>query len=668
MPTRKELANAIRALAMDAVQKANSGHPGAPLGMADFTEVLYNDFVKHNPANPAWPDRDRVVLSNGHASMLLYAVLHLTGYDLSIEDIKNFRQLGARTPGHPELGQTPGVETTSGPLGQGIACAVGLALAERTLAARFNRPGFPVVDHTTWVLLGDGCLMEGVSHEACSLAGTQKLGKLIALYDDNGISIDGCVDGWFRDDTPARFTAYGWHVVAGVDGHDPAAVQKAIAEAKAETGKPSLVCLKTVIGFGAPGVCGTSKCHGSPLGEEQIACARKELGWDYPPFSVPAEIYAGWDARPKGAAAEGAWSDLFAAYSTVHPELAAEFRRRVSGELPTGFAAASADLTTAMAKADPMATRKASGTCLAALGPGLPELVGGSADLAGSNLTKRPDSVVIEAATPDGNYLNYGVREFAMGCLMNGLALHGGFIPYGGTFLVFADYMRSAMRMAALMGLKVAYVLTHDSIGVGEDGPTHQPIEHTASLRLIPNLSVWRPADAAETAAAWTAALTREEGPTALILSRQTLPPQPRDAAATADMARGGYVLADCVGEPQAILLATGSEVALAMDAAKLLAGQGIPMRVVSLPCLDLFLAQPAEYRDAVLPPAVTARVAVEAGVTAGWWRLVGSGGAVVGLDRFGESAPGKVLFAHFGFTPEAVAQAVLDTLGSRCE
>jgi transketolase len=665
MPTRKELANAVRALAMDAVQKAKSGHPGAPLGMADFTEVLYNDFVKHNPANPAWPDRDRVVLSNGHASMLLYAVLHLTGYDLSMEDIQNFRQLGARTPGHPELGQTPGVETTSGPLGQGLACAVGFALAERTLAARFNRPGFPVVDHSTWVLLGDGCLMEGVSHEACSLAGTQKLGKLIALYDDNGISIDGCVDGWFADDTPARFRAYGWRVIPGVDGHDPEAVRTAIAQAKAETERPSLICLKTVIGFGAPGVCGTSKCHGSPLGEEQIACAREQLGWPHPPFTIPAAIYAGWDARPKGAAAEGLWSDLFAAYSTAHPDLAAEFRRRMAGALPAGFAAAASDLAATLAAAEPMATRKASGKCLAALGPGLPELVGGSADLAGSNLTRRPDSVVIEAATPDGDYLNYGVREFAMGCVMNGLALHGGFIPYGGTFLVFADYMRSAVRMAALMGLKVAYVLTHDSIGVGEDGPTHQPIEHTASLRLIPNLSVWRPADAAETAAAWTAALTRTDGPTALILSRQTLPPQPRDAQATADMARGGYVLADCAGEPRAILLATGSEVALAVDAARLLAGRGIPVRVVSLPCLDRFAAQPAAYRDAVLPPAVAARVAVEAGATSGWWQWVGSKGKVVGLDRFGESAPGKVLFAHFGFTPEAVAQAVLDALAA---
>ena len=663
MPTRKELANAVRALAMDAVQKAKSGHPGAPLGMADFTEVLYNDFVKHNPANPAWPDRDRVVLSNGHASMLLYAVLHLTGYDLSIADIQNFRQLGAKTPGHPELGQTPGVESTSGPLGQGLACAVGLALAERTLAAQFNRPGFPVVDHTTWVLLGDGCLMEGVSHEACSLAGTQKLGKLIALYDDNGISIDGCVSGWFGDDTPARFRAYGWHVVAGVDGHDPAAVKTAIAAAKAETGKPSLICLKTVIGFGAPGVCGTSKCHGSPLGEEQIACAREQLAWPHAPFSIPAEVYAGWDARPKGGAAEAAWREMFAAYAQAHPDLAAEFTRRTSGKLPAGYAAAARDLAAAMAAAEPMATRKASGKCLAALGPGLPELVGGSADLAGSNLTRRPDSAIIEAATPDGNYLNYGVREFAMGCAMNGLALHGGFVPYGGTFLVFADYMRSAMRMAALMGLKVAYVLTHDSIGVGEDGPTHQPIEHTASLRLIPNLSVWRPADAAETATAWNAALTREAGPTALILSRQTLPPQPRDAQTAADMARGGYVLLDCAGEPQALLLATGSEVALAVDAARLLTAQGVRVRVVSLPSLDVFAAQPRSYRDAVLPPAVTARVAVEAGTTAGWWQGVGSRGAVVGLDRFGESAPGKVLFAHFGFTPEAVVSAVQQTL-----
>ncbi|MEW5773594.1 MAG: transketolase [Thermodesulfobacteriota bacterium] len=666
MPTRKELANAVRALAMDAVQKAKSGHPGAPLGMADFTEVLYNDFVKHNPANPAWPDRDRVVLSNGHASMLLYAVLHLAGYDLSLEDIKDFRQFGSKTPGHPELGQTPGVETTSGPLGQGIACAVGLALAERTLAAQFNRPDFPVVDHHTWALLGDGCLMEGVSHEACSLAGTQKLGKLIALYDDNGISIDGCVDGWFTDDTPARFRAYGWHVIPGVDGHDPEAVQAAIAAAKAETERPSLVCLKTVIGFGAPGVCGTSKCHGSPLGDEQIVCARKQLDWPHPPFSVPADIYAGWDARPRGAAAENAWNDLFAAYAKAHPDLAAQFRRRMAGKLPSGLAATALDLAASLASAGPMATRKASGTCLAALGPGLPELVGGSADLAGSNLTRRPDTRVIEAASPDGDYLNYGVREFAMGCIMNGLSLHGGFIPYGGTFLVFADYMRSAMRMAALMGLRVAYVLTHDSIGVGEDGPTHQPVEHTASLRLIPNLSVWRPADAAETATAWTAAITRQDGPTALVLSRQTLPPQPRDADATEGMARGGYVLAHCAGEPQAILLATGSEVALAMDAAKLLADKGIRVRVVSLPCLDVFAAQPAAYRNAVLPPAVTARVAVEAGSTAGWWRFVGSGGRVVGLDRFGESAPSKALFAHFGFTPEAVAQAVEETLAEQ--
>jgi transketolase len=664
MPSRRELANAIRALSMDAVQKANSGHPGAPMGMADIAEVLWNDYMRHNPANPGWLDRDRFVMSNGHGSMLVYSLLHLTGYDLPMDELKQFRQLHSKTPGHPEYGYTPGVETTTGPLGQGLTNAVGMALAEKILAANFNRGGHRVVDHNTYVFLGDGCLMEGISHEASALAGTLGLGKLIAFYDDNGISIDGEVEGWFTDDTPARFEAYGWHVVRGVDGHSADAVKAAIEKARAETGKPSLICCKTIIGFGSPNKQGKEECHGAPLGNDEIALARKELGWNHAPFEIPAEIYAAWDAKDRGAKAEAEWNERFAAYRAAHPDLAAEFERRMSGDLPSDWAEkANAYIQQTIDKAEKIASRKASQNAIGGYAPALPELLGGSADLAGSNLTMHRGSKGISHEDAAGNYIFYGVREFGMAAIMNGIALHGGFIPYGGTFLIFSDYARNGIRMSALMGQRVLYVLTHDSIGLGEDGPTHQPIEQTPSLRLIPNLNVWRPCDAVETAVAWKSGIERADGPSAFILSRQNLAPQTRDAEQVANIARGGYVLHDCDGTPDLILIATGSEVGIAMQAAETLSGNGREVRVVSMPCVELFEQQDPAYREAVLPASVRARVAVETGATVGWYKYVGLDGAVLGLDRFGESAPGDALMKYFGFTTEnlvSVAESVL--------
>ncbi|MFU8818853.1 MAG: transketolase [Desulfurivibrio sp.] len=655
---RKQLANAIRALSMDAVQKANSGHPGAPMGMADIAEVLWNDFLKHNPANPAWPDRDRFVFSNGHGSMLLYSVLHLTGYDLTIEDIKNFRQLHSKTPGHPEHGYTPGVETTSGPLGQGITNAVGMAIAERTLAAQFNRPGHEIIDHYTYTFLGDGCMMEGISHEACSLAGTLGLNKLIAIYDDNGISIDGEVGGWFTEDIPQRFSAYGWKVIAGVDGHNPEAVKAAIIEARSEQQRPTLICCKTIIGCCSPNKQGKETSHGAPLGEEEIKLTRAEMGWDHPAFVIPRDIAAAWNARARGEKAEKAWQERMTAYAQAFPREAAELQRRLSGELPADWSEKSAAFVAATeAKAAKVASRKASQLALEGYGPLLPELIGGSADLAGSNLTIWSGSRDIKQHH-DGNYIYFGVREFAMVAIGNGLALHGGFIPYTATFLVFADYARNAIRMAALMKQRAIFVLTHDSIGLGEDGPTHQPVEHAASLRLIPNLHVWRPCDAAETAVAWKLAIERGDGPSALLLSRQNLPHQPRTPEQSATVSRGGYILQDCQGTPELILLATGSEVELAMAAAGKLAEAGKQVRVVSLPCLELFEAQDENYRQGVLPDAVEARIAIEAGRTDGWYKYVGRRGKVIGLDRFGESAPAEQLFPLFGFTVEKVLAA----------
>ena len=666
LTNRRERANAIRALSMDAVQKANSGHPGAPMGMADIAEVLWNDILRHNPANPKWPDRDRFVLSNGHGSMLLYSLLHLTGYDLSIEDLKNFRQLHSKTPGHPEYGYAPGVETTTGPLGQGVTNAVGMALAEKVLAGTFNRDGHHIVDHYTYVFLGDGCLMEGISHEACSLAGTLALGKLIAFYDDNGISIDGHVEGWFTDNTPKRFEAYGWHVVRDVDGHDPDAIKKAVMEARAVNDKPSLICCKTVIGYGAPNLCGSHDCHGAPLGADEVKATRENLGWNHEPFVVPKEIYAGWDARPKGAAAEKAWTDKFAAYKQAFPDLAAEFERRViKGELPKDWNTKAEEFIQGVAaKAETIASRKASQNAINGFAPVLPELLGGSADLAGSNLTLWKGSKGVSNTVSDGNYIYYGVREFGMSAIMNGIALHGGFIPYGATFLMFSEYARNALRMAALMKQRVLFVYTHDSIGLGEDGPTHQPVEQTATLRLIPNMSLWRPCDAVESAVAWKFAIERRQGPTSLIFSRQNLPHQARDAQTLANIKRGGYVLSEAAnGKPEAILIATGSEVGLAMEAQKLLAAKGKQVRVVSMPSTDTFDAQDAAYREAVLPKAVTKRVAVEAGVTDGWYKYVGLGGRVIGLNRFGESAPAGVLFKEFGFTADNVAKTVEEIL-----
>ncbi len=664
MPSRRELANAIRALSMDAVQKANSGHPGAPMGMADIAEVLWNDYMKHNPANPNWADRDRFVMSNGHGSMLVYSLLHLTGYALPMAELKQFRQLHSKTPGHPEYGYTPGVETTTGPLGQGVTNAVGMALAEKILAANFNQDGHTVVDHRTYVFLGDGCLMEGISHEACALAGTLGLGKLVAFYDDNGISIDGEVEGWFTDDTPKRFEAYGWHVVRGVDGHSADAVKAAIEDARSQSDKPTLICCKTVIGFGSPNKQGKEECHGAPLGNDEIALARKELGWDHAPFEIPADIYAQWDAKERGAQAEADWSARFAAYQQAHPELAAEFERRLAGELPADWEAqAGAFVQQTIEKAEKVASRKASQNAIGGYGPLLPELLGGSADLAGSNLTLYAGSKGITHEDASGNYVYYGVREFAMAAVMNGVALHGGFIPYGGTFLIFSDYARNGIRMSALARQRVLYVLTHDSIGLGEDGPTHQPIEQTPSLRLIPNLNVWRPCDGVETAVAWKAGIERHDGPSAFILSRQGLAPQPRDAAQVADINRGGYVLKDCAGNPDLILIATGSEVGLAVASAAKLGDEGLKVRVVSMPCVELFEMQDPAYREAVLPKTVRARVAIEAGATAPWYKFVGLDGAVIGLDRFGESAPGDALMEYFGFTVDNVTQVARDIL-----
>lgn len=665
MPSRRELANAIRALSMDAVQQANSGHPGAPMGMADIAEVLWNDFLRHNPTNPNWFNRDRFVLSNGHGSMLLYSLLHLTGYDLSIDDLKNFRQLHSKTPGHPEYGYTPGVETTTGPLGQGLANAVGMALAEKVLAGQFNRPGHEIVDHHTYVFLGDGCLMEGISHEVCSLAGTLKLGKLIGFYDDNGISIDGKVQGWFTDDTPARFEAYGWHVVRNVDGHDGEAVRRAIEEARSVTDKPSLICCKTIIGFGAPNAAGTHGVHGAPLGANEIAASRDFLKWPHAPFEVPQEIYAAYDARAKGSELEQAWSQEYERYKATHPDLASELERRLAGELPASWAEL---VEQALASTDraaaTIATRKASENALDQFGPHLSELIGGSADLTGSNNTWWKGSEAISDRDATGNYIYYGVREFGMSAIMNGMALHGGFIPYGGTFLVFSDYARNALRMAALMKQRSIFVYTHDSIGLGEDGPTHQPIEHVATLRLIPNMSVWRPCDAVETLVAWQAALERKDGPTSLLFSRQNLPHQARDQQQLRAIRRGGYVLRDCDGEPEAILIATGSEVALVVAAAEQLAEQGRSVRVVSMPSVDTFEAQDQAYRESVLPPAVTARVVVEAGSPDLWYKYVGHQGRVLGMSRFGESAPAGELFKYFGFTAERVAETVRELLG----
>ena len=660
MPSRKELANAIRALSMDAVQKANSGHPGAPMGMADIAEVLWRDYLKHNPTNPKWADRDRFILSNGHGSMLLYSLLHLSGYDLSIDDLKNFRQLHSRTPGHPEYGYAPGVETTTGPLGQGITNGVGMALAEKILAAQFNRPGHDVVDHYTYVFMGDGCMMEGISHEACSLAGTLKLGKLVAFWDDNGISIDGHVEGWFTDDTAARFESYGWHVVRSVDGHDAEAIKAAIDAARAVTDKPTLICCKTVIGFGSPNKSGSHDCHGSPLGAAEIAATREFLGWNHGPFEIPADIYEQWDAKTDGHVVEREWNERLAAYRAAYPELAAEFERRMAGDLPANWAADSAkfiaDLQANPAK---IATRKASQNALDAFGALLPELLGGSADLAPSNLTIHKSSKSITPSDASGNYMHYGVREFGMSAIMNGAALHGGLIPYGATFLMFMEYARNAVRMAALMKQRSIFVYTHDSIGLGEDGPTHQPVEQIASLRLTPNMSTWRPCDQVESAVAWKYAIERTDGPTALIFSRQNLAQMDRTAQQLADVAKGGYVLKDAAGTPDLILIATGSEVELAMAAATELEGKGRKVRVVSIPATDVFDAQSSDYKESVLPAAVTRRVAVEAGIADYWYKYVGLNGKIVGMHTFGESAPAELLFQEFGFTVEnVVAQA----------
>lgn len=665
MPSRTQLANAIRVLSMDAVQKANSGHPGAPMGMADIAEVLWNDFLVHNPSNPDWADRDRFVLSNGHGSMLIYSVLHLTGYDLSIADLKQFRQLHSKTPGHPERGYTPGVETTTGPLGQGIANAVGMAIAEKTLAAQFNRDDHALVDHYTYCFLGDGCMMEGVSHEACSLAGTLGLGKLIAFYDDNGISIDGHVEGWFTDNTPQRFEAYGWHVIPAIDGHDSAAVKAAIEAARAETGKPTLICCKTTIGFGSPNKQGSHDSHGSPLGTDEVALVRKTLGWEEAPFVIPGEIYAGWDAKAKGAAAEEAWNYKLSAYKAAHPELAAEFERRViKGELPADFTAkAQAFIAASQAKGEKIASRKASQNSIAAFGALLPELLGGSADLAGSNLTLWSGSKGITANDASGNYLYYGVREFGMSAIMNGISAHGGFIAYGATFLMFQQYAANAVRMSALMKLQNIFVYTHDSIGQGEDGPTHQPIEVLATLRMTPNLDTWRPADAAESAVAWKAAIERKTGPAALVFSRQNLDSFARTPAQVANIARGGYTLVESVGEPEAILIATGSELGATVKAAEMLKANGHNVRVVSMPSTSVFDRQDALYKESVLPLSVLSRIAVEAAHADYWLKYVGLDGRVVGMTTFGESAPGPVLLEHFGFTVDNIVSVAEELL-----
>ena len=663
-PGRRNLANAIRALSMDAVQAANSGHPGAPMGMADIAEVLWNDYLRHNPANPRWSNRDRFVLSNGHGSMLLYSLLHLTGYPLTMDEIRNFRQFGYRTAGHPERDADLAIETTTGPLGQGVSNAVGMALAERMLAATFNRGDYNIVDHRTWVFLGDGCLMEGISHEACSLAGTLKLGKLICLYDDNGISIDGETDAWFTDDTAKRFDAYGWQVIDDVDGHDGAAIANAIDAAIADSERPTLICCKTIIGFGSPNKQGTASTHGAPLGDEEIAATRKELGWDYPPFEIPEDIATAWNATERGAASEQQWRKMYGAYKSAHPELAEEFERRSSGELPAAWNEfADAAIATIDADGADMATRKASLLALNAFAPLLPELAGGSADLTGSNLTMHDSSTVITGDDTSGNYIYFGVREFGMTAICNGMGLHGGLMAYSGTFLTFSDYARNALRMAALMKLQNILVYTHDSIGLGEDGPTHQPVEHTASLRIMPNMRVWRPCDSVETAVAWRDAIERSDGPTSLILTRQGLPHQSRTEEQIRLIRRGGYILNDCEGTPDIILIATGSEIALAVAAAQALAADGVKARVVSMPCTNLFAAESADYRNEVLPEDVTARVVIEAGVTDAWWLYAGVKGRVIGLDRFGESAPAGELFKHFGFSVENVLKIARETL-----
>ncbi|AJR02114.1 transketolase [Hafnia paralvei ATCC 29927] len=655
MSSRKELANAIRALSMDAVQKANSGHPGAPMGMADIAEVLWRDYMNHNPTNPNWADRDRFVLSNGHGSMLIYSLLHLTGYDLPITELENFRQLHSKTPGHPEYGYTPGVETTTGPLGQGIANAVGMAIAERTLAAQFNRPGHEIVNHHTYAFLGDGCMMEGISHEVCSLAGTLKLGKLTAFYDDNGISIDGHVEGWFTDNTAERFEAYGWHVIRGVDGHNSDAIKAAIEDARKVTDKPSLLMCKTTIGFGSPNKAGSHEAHGAPLGAAEIEATRKALGWNYAPFEIPQEIYSQWDAKEAGKAKESAWDQKFAAYKAAFPELAAEFKRRVSGELPANWAEESKKFIDHL-QANPakIASRKASQNALEAFGKVLPEFLGGSADLAPSNLTMWSGSKPLNEDLA-GNYIHYGVREFGMSAIMNGIALHGGFLPYGATFLMFMEYARNAVRMAALMKIRNIFVYTHDSIGLGEDGPTHQPVEQMASLRVTPNMNTWRPCDQVESAVAWQFAIQRNDGPSALIFSRQNLAQMDRTPEQVANISRGGYILKDCAGQPELIFIATGSEVELAMNAAEQLTAEGRKVRVVSMPATEVFDKQDAAYRESVLPAAVTARVAVEAGIADFWYKYVGLNGAVVGMTTFGESAPAELLFKEFGFTVDNV-------------
>lgn len=657
--SHRELANAIRALSMDGVQKAKSGHPGAPMGMADIAEVLWRGFLKHNPSNPQWVDRDRFILSNGHGSMLIYSLLHLSGYDVSIDDIKNFRQLHSKTPGHPEYGYTPGVETTTGPLGQGITNAVGMAIAERTLAAQFNRPGHEIVDHYTYTFVGDGCLMEGVSHEACSLAGTLKLGKLIALYDENGISIDGHIEGWFTDDTAKRFEAYGWHVIRDIDGHDAQAIKLAIEQAQAVTDKPSLLMCKTVIGFGSPNKAGSHDCHGSPLGDAEIEATRKNIGWQYAPFEIPEQYYTAWDAKPKGQKLEEQWNQRFAAYEKAHPELAKEFKRRTTNQLPQNWQQdAKAFVEHLQANPATIATRKASQNAIEAFGKILPDFLGGSADLAPSNLTMWSGSKEI-LANPDGNYIHYGVREFGMSAIMNGIALHGGFVPYGATFLMFMEYARNALRMAALMKIRSIFVYTHDSIGLGEDGPTHQPVEQMASLRLTPSMSTWRPCDQVESAVAWQYAIEREDGPTALIFSRQNLKQQDRTPEQLANVYRGGYILKDCDGTPELILIATGSEVELAVEAYETLTREGKLVRVVSMPATDAFDKQDSSYKETVLPSSVTKRIAIEAGIADYWYKYVGLTGKVIGMTSFGESAPAELLFKEFGFTVENVlAQA----------
>ncbi|ELK8308115.1 transketolase [Vibrio vulnificus] len=660
---RKHLANAIRALSMDGVQKANSGHPGAPMGMADIAEVLWRGHLNHNPSNPEWADRDRFVLSNGHGSMLIYSLLHLSGYELSIDDLKNFRQLHSKTPGHPEYGYAPGIETTTGPLGQGITNAVGMAMAEKALAAQFNKEGHDIVDHFTYVFMGDGCLMEGISHEACSLAGTLGLGKLIAFWDDNGISIDGHVEGWFSDDTPKRFESYGWHVIPAVDGHDAEAINAAIIAAKADP-RPTLICTKTIIGFGSPNKSGSHDCHGAPLGAEEIAATRKELGWEHGPFEIPQEVYAEWSAKEAGAAKEAAWNEKFATYEAAYPELAAEFKRRVNGELPAQWEE-KANQIIADLQANPanIASRKASQNALEAFGKMLPEFMGGSADLAPSNLTMWSGSKSLEANDFSGNYIHYGVREFGMTAIMNGIALHGGFVPYGATFLMFMEYARNAMRMAALMKIQNIQVYTHDSIGLGEDGPTHQPVEQIASLRLTPNMSTWRPCDQVESAVAWKLAIERKDGPSALIFSRQNLAQQERTAEQVADIAKGGYILKDSDGKPELILIATGSEVELAVKAAEQLTAEGKKVRVVSMPATDTFDKQDAAYRESVLPSDVTARVAIEAGIADFWYKYVGFDGRIIGMTTFGESAPADQLFEMFGFTVENVLNTAKELL-----